>query len=153
MATMSIGQNELWRTFFSGTVYKSGQGNYARLGTLGALLVLITYGGYSWSQLFPADQPIWKWGLPVVVGGLVAWAAYRIIHYPPFADFLIATEGEMAKVKWPTRRELWAATIVILASVIILAVFLFFTDIVWRYLLYLINVLKIPGLLSTGANM
>jgi preprotein translocase subunit SecE len=148
-----MGQSELWRTFFSGATYKPAQGNYARLGTLASLLVLIAYGGYCWSQIVPVDQPIWKWGLPVAVGSIVAWAAYRIIHYPPFADFLIATESEMVKVKWPTWRELRAATFVILATVIILAVFLFVTDIVWRFLLHQIGVLKIPGLLSTGSNM
>ncbi|MBY0587758.1 preprotein translocase subunit SecE [bacterium] len=153
MATMSMGQSELWRTLFSGTVYKAGQGNYARLGTLIALLVLIAYGGYAWSQIFPNDQPIWKWGLPVVLGGLAAWIAYRMIHFPPFADFLIATESEMVKVKWPTARELRAATFVILANVIILALFLFITDIVWRFLLYQIGVLRIPGLFLPGSNM
>ncbi len=153
MATMSMAQSEIWRTIFSGTTYKPGQGNYARLATLFTLLVLVIYGGYSWSQLFSADQPIWKWGLPVAIGSAVAWAAYRVIHYPPFAEFLIATENEMAKVKWPTKRELRAATYVILVSIVILAVFLFVTDIVWRQLLNWLQVLKIPGLFSTGSNM
>lgn len=136
----------------SGGTYKPNQGRIARYGTLAALLVLVVFGAYSWSQIFTADEPVLKWGLPVALGALISWAVYRLVHYPPFADFLIATEGEMAKVKWPTPTELRNATAVILANVIIMSVFLFSADVFWKALLSFLNILKIGGLFGSGGQ-
>ncbi len=32
------------------------------------------------------------------------WLAWRVVNVPSFADFLIATEAELNKVSWTTRR-------------------------------------------------
>ena len=102
MATMTSSQNELLRTLLSGGTYKPNQGQYARYSTLGALLVMLGLGIYSWSLLYTNASPLMKWAIPVPVGLVIAWICYRIIHFPKFADFLISTESEMAKVKWPS---------------------------------------------------
>jgi preprotein translocase subunit SecE len=120
---------------------------------LGAFLLLIGLGVYSWSQLFTSENGAMKWGLPVAIGALSAWIAFRTIHYPRFAEFLIATESEMAKVKWPSRQELRAATAVILMNVVILTLFLFVTDIVWRMALWSVGVLQVPQLFGNAAGM
>ena len=41
---------------------------------------------------------------------------------PGFADFLIAVEAEMNKVSWPSRGELFRASIVVLVMIFVLAV-------------------------------
>ncbi len=54
---------------------------------------------------------------------------------PVFADFLIATEAEMNKVSWTTRRRLIQDTIVVLVTVFLMTMFLFLVDIMWIQIL------------------
>jgi preprotein translocase SecE subunit len=52
-----------------------------------------------------------------------------------FADFLIATEAEVNKISWPTRKSVVQDTIVVLTTVFLLTVFLFVVDLAWGYIL------------------
>jgi preprotein translocase SecE subunit len=69
--------------------------------------------------------------IPVLLFVVAAWFAWRLVNWPTFADFLIATEAEMNKVSWTTRKRLYQDTIVVLATVVLMTVFLFVIDIVW----------------------
>jgi len=69
--------------------------------------------------------------MPTLLGLLLLWFAWRLVNVPTFADFLIATEAEMNKVSWTTRRRLVQDTIVVLVTVFLMAAFLFIMDIVW----------------------
>ena len=68
-----------------------------------------------------------------------AWSSagsiFRLVQYPPFVEFLIATEAEMNKVSWTSRDDLYRATIVVLVTVTLMAVFLFGVDWLWSNLL------------------
>ena len=83
-----------------------------------------------------------EWGARPIVSDAVAallalgccWAAYRLVNLPRFADFLIAVEAEMNKVSWPTRGELFRASLVVLFTVFALSVVLFTFDFVWGWL-------------------
>lgn len=68
---------------------------------------------------------------PIILSGLVFWFSWRLVNWPVFADFLIATEAEMNKVSWTSRKRLVADTIVVLVTVFLLTTFLFTVDIVW----------------------
>ena len=63
--------------------------------------------------------------MPLAFAVAFGWTIFRIVHFPPFADFLIATEAEMNKVSWTTKDDLVRATTVVLTSVVLMAVFLF----------------------------
>ena len=54
---------------------------------------------------------------------------------PTFADFLIAVEAEMNKVSWPSRGELFRASIVVMLVIFVLAAVLFGFDVMWEFLL------------------
>jgi len=69
--------------------------------------------------------------VPTLMGIILLWFAWRLVNVPTFADFLIATEAEMNKVSWTTRRRLVQDTIVVLVTVFLMASFLFIMDIVW----------------------
>jgi preprotein translocase SecE subunit len=69
--------------------------------------------------------------MPLVLGLGLLWVAYRVVNIPVFADFLIATEAEMNKVSWTTRKRLVQDTIVVLTTVFLFTMFLFVVDIVW----------------------
>jgi len=75
--------------------------------------------------------PHLQFTLPILVAAASLWIAYRIVNFPPFADFLIATEAELNKVSWTTRRRLVQDTIVVLTTMLLMTVFLFFVDILW----------------------
>jgi preprotein translocase SecE subunit len=86
--------------------------------------------------------PHTKYTLPLVIAALSLWLAWRIVNVPTFADFLIATEAELNKVSWTTRRRLIQDTIVVLVTVILTAVFLLAADAGWSAALKAIGVLK-----------
>lgn len=71
----------------------------------------------------------------LMLSGLAIWFAYRFVNFPPFADFLIATEAEMNKVSWSTRKQLIRDTIVVLIVVVLMTIFLFVVDYFWGWLL------------------
>jgi preprotein translocase SecE subunit len=90
--------------------------------------------------LLPAVQ----FTVPLLVLAGSIWLAWRVVNLPVFADFLIATEAEINKVSWTTRRRLVQDTVVVLVTVVLMAGFLFGTDIVWKVLLgsKVVNVLQ-----------
>ena len=83
--------------------------------------------------------------VPLFLGIGLVWFAWRITNWPVFADFLIATEAEINKVSWTTRKRLVQDTIVVLVTVFLLTTFLFVVDIVWIKILSnpIIDVLKV----------
>jgi preprotein translocase subunit SecE len=76
---------------------------------------------------------IWFPGVLLMIG---CWACYRTVNVPVFADFLIAVEAEMNKVSWPTRPELFRASMVVLIVILSLAVVMSVFDVLWRALLH-----------------
>jgi preprotein translocase SecE subunit len=72
---------------------------------------------------------------PLILGAVALWFAYRLVNYPAFADFLIATEAEMNKVSWTPRKRLIQDTLVVLTTVLILTLFLFVVDMFWGWFL------------------
>ncbi|HVS34004.1 MAG TPA: preprotein translocase subunit SecE [Gemmataceae bacterium] len=89
--------------------------------------------------------PALQYTLPVLLIALALWVGWRVVNYPAFADFLIATEAELNKVSWITRPRLIQDTIVVLVTVFLLALFLFSMDQLWRVVLsnWPVNVLQI----------
>ena len=59
---------------------------------------------------------------------------------PAFADFLIAVEAEMNKVSWPSRGELFRASVVVLFTIIALALLLYAYDFLWRAFFYYLRI-------------
>jgi preprotein translocase SecE subunit len=86
--------------------------------------------------------PHTKYTLPLLIGAVALWFAWRIVNVPIFADFLIATEAELNKVSWTTRRRLIQDTVVVLVTVLLMALFLFAADAIWSAGLKWIQVLK-----------
>ena len=108
-------------------------------------------GGFTRRRL--EYSPGWRFGIPAAFAAILGWVVFRIVHFPPFAEFLIATEAEMNKVSWTSKDDLIRATTVVLTTVVLMAVFLFLVDTLWTFILRLIGVLQFTGgggLGSTG---
>ncbi len=86
-----------------------------------------------------------KVGIPVgvfiVFGILVYWI---LCVNRKSCDFMIATDGEMKKVNWTTKREIIAATKVVIITTCLTAILLFLVD--WAFM----NFFQSIGVLRSG---
>jgi preprotein translocase SecE subunit len=135
--------------FFS--IYKKGQGYWTRMGTAAAAILVAALTAQFLYQQVPiwlnaagvAPQPARTAAIAiaaafvVVFGGFVFW----LMNKPSNADFLIATDGEMKKVNWTSRRELIGSTKVVIVFMFLIAGILFAIDVLFGYFFYLITVL------------
>jgi preprotein translocase SecE subunit len=137
--------------WFTSAAYKRTQGQRVRRGTILGILVLAGCGIYTLLSrgTLKAGASHWEIGLPysggmtmrllpdlqftvpILLAAGTLWLAYRVVNFPPFADFLIATEAELNKVSWTTRKRLVQDTIVVLTTVLLVTAFLFLVDYVW----------------------
>jgi preprotein translocase subunit SecE len=73
--------------------------------------------------------------------GVAAFVALRIyLERPRAADLLIATEEEMRRVTWPSTSDVVDSSLVVIATVVVLGVFLAGSDALlgalFRYLIF-----------------
>jgi len=128
---------------FSASLYKRNQGRQVRQVTAIAIGTVFIVAAWTLSVnvLGGFDQTT-RLGISTAVAVAGCWLAYRVVNYPPAADFMIAVQGEMEKVSWPTWSQLWRATIVVLVVMVVLAVSLFAFDVIWRYVFTQVGFLK-----------
>jgi preprotein translocase SecE subunit len=136
------------------TIYKRGQGYWTRMGTaIGAALLgaLLAYNLYVWIPVLVnlgssaedlARERQLAMGVAAVFLALYALLIWRVTNKPDNVDFLIATDSEMKKVNWTSRKELIGSTKVVIVFMFLIAFFLFAIDIGFSYFFYLIGVLK-----------
>lgn len=132
------------------TIYKKGQGYWTRMGTaIGAGLIgtLITWQIYAQVPAFFADTARGRRvGLiaAAIFAAIYAFIAWRLMNKPANVDFLIATDSEMKKVNWTSRRELIGSTKVVILFMFGIAIILFVLDLLFNTLFYAIRVLEVP---------
>jgi preprotein translocase subunit SecE len=133
-------------------IYKKGQGYWTRMGTAGAAALI----GILTAQFLYHHLPVWLGAMGVtqtqtkpvaiyIITALIAGYAllvFWLMNRPSNADFLIATDSEMKKVNWTSRRELVGSTKVVIFFMFLIAFLLFAFDIIFGYLFYFIGVLK-----------
>ena len=104
----------------------------AKLFAVAALVVAAVAGFY-----FLAKQGVYvQWGVLMV--GLVAAAGVFLISEPgrQFVAFARDAWREVKKVVWPTRKETLQMTAYVFAFVVIMALFLWFTDKTLEWVFY-----------------
>jgi preprotein translocase subunit SecE len=131
--------------FLRTDLYKPVQGWYARVYTAAGLGLIALAGVWRIHEASVEYALGWRLGLPMIFALVLGWIVFRIIEFPPFAEFLIATEAEMNKVSWTSKDDLIRATTVVLSTVVVMAVFLYFVDTLWTFILRLIGVLQFGG--------
>lgn len=114
------------------TLYKPGQGYWTRMLTaVGVGIIVLSGVAWLWNQLTRINSPNITYiqaGVcaPIVlVAFLVTW---WLLNKPNIVEFMIATEAEMRKVAWPSRREVIGATWIVICGVFLLAAILFVID-------------------------
>lgn len=141
--------------WFTAHLYKRSLGVRVRRITILGILIVGGSGAYSlWTQgvvpdrltmTMPFDVPtltLWNGAkvsgkelVPLLILAVTAWVAFRAVNVPDFAEFLIATEAEMNKVSWSSRKRLMQDTVVVLLTTLIMTLFLLVVDLFWGWLL------------------
>lgn len=131
-----------FRELLAFDLYKRSQGRMIRQVTgivLGIGFLLAAWQTYLYWQRYPTPSLVAA--TIIGLGGL--WLSFRVVNYPRFADFLIATEAELNKVSWPTSGELFRGSVVVLLVMFALAGILYAYDILWFYVLQLLRVIPV----------
>lgn len=138
---------ELFNELISTKRYKASQGHLIRLCTMFGVWALFAAGAFKMTQMQFEGIPLLNdLGVRYIVAALITafgmWFGYRLVHWMPFADFLISVESEMVKVSWPGKAELYSSTVVVLVVFLLLSAMIYVFDVVWLFLFNTIGILK-----------
>lgn len=132
-----------------GGIYKPGQGYHTRMWTaVGFGTLVVWFVAFLWQKLTVLPYTgsttlIIQVGVAVAVIGVFSFFGYRLLgRSPKVNDFLIATEGEMKKVNWTSRKEIIGSTKVVIFVLIAMSILLFVVDILFMFLFSWMGVLK-----------
>ena len=129
-----MSSNSFVGELFQFGLYKPNQGRVTRQVTCGAMwLVLLMVAYRAYISLYDASAAV-HYLVPTAIAVVGGWAAYRLVNYPRFADFLIAVEAEMNKVSWSSWPELVRSSMVVIFVMFALASLLFGFDALWTFL-------------------
>lgn len=153
------------------TMHKRGQGTYARASGALVLGFGVFYGCWEFYQSdllqsLPALFYLDRWGFNLkltwgmVVAGLiflgllglivaltfgfttqVGWLKGLEAKSIGFVEFLIDVEGELRKVAWPSRKQLFNSTGVVLLATILVAIYIFGVDQILQRVMRLAGIL------------
>ncbi|HPF37375.1 MAG TPA: preprotein translocase subunit SecE [Phycisphaerae bacterium] len=133
----------------AGGFYKPGQGYYTRMWTaIGFGALVVWFIAFLWEKLSVVGQTgsttlMVQVGAAVAVLAIFGYVGYRLLgRSPKVNDFLIATEGEMKKVNWTSRKEIIGSTKVVIFVLIGMSVLLFVVDVLFMILFTSMGVLK-----------
>lgn len=138
----------------AGGIYKPGQGYYTRMWTaIGAGALAVWLVMFIWQKLSlvgtGSTTLIVQVSAAVAVLGVLGVLGYWLLgRNAKVNDFLIATEGEMKKVNWTTRKEIIGSTKVVIFVLVAMSILLFVVDLGFMILFSATGVLKTRGLLD-----
>ena len=89
------------------------------------------------------EQQIFVSAAAVILVGLVfgLFGYYLFGRKPIVVDFMIATEGEMRKVNWSTKREVTGSTVLVILLTLFIALFCKGADLLFSWFFQSIDVL------------
>ena len=138
----SLSSRSLMTELFAGSIYKGRQGRIVRQLTCLSIWLTVWMGawqlyealraGFFESLKSSAYGPTVTIAVPLLMAAFGTWFGFRLVNWPKFADFLISVEAEMTKVSWPTKTELYRASLVVIFTMALMAVVLFVFDLVWQ---------------------
>jgi preprotein translocase SecE subunit len=132
-------------------IYKKGQGYWTRMGTafgvafLTGLTAWEIYRNRAYFGMAGNERQKIAFGVASGLFLLVAGLAWRLMNKPANVDFLIATDSEMKKVNWTSRKDLIGSTKVVVAFMFFIAFFLAVSDVLMAKFFEVIGVLRGGG--------
>ena len=133
-------------------IYKKGQGYWTRMmSAIAAGLLIFMGASWLWKTMngvrIGTIEPVYvQAGAAVIFISVLSVIAYYLIAvHQKVVDFLIATEGEMKKVNWSTRREIMGSTWVVISLTFIVAAIIAFLDMTYSMIFQTLKVLESSG--------
>jgi preprotein translocase subunit SecE len=123
-------------------IYKRNQGRYTRGTTWLVGMAIVVAGAGALSEQLVMVQPVVRYGIPTVLVLLAAGGLFWLVNRQKNADFLIATESEMKKVSWSSKREIIGSTKVVIVTALILAAVLFAVDQMFYHVFRFLNIVE-----------
>ncbi|MBN1123770.1 MAG: preprotein translocase subunit SecE [Sedimentisphaerales bacterium] len=128
-------------------IYKRGQGHNTRLWSAIILFAIVAAGCYRLHEELAAFNNPWLQNfLPAGLAAVAALAISWLSNRPSVADFLIASEGEIKKVSWSSRKEIVSSTTIVIIVVICFGIMLTVADTVFAWFLTDVSALNIYNL-------
>ncbi len=131
------------------SIYKPGQGYYTRmLSAVGVGVIVLSGVAWLWEKMttidsIPRDQELYyQGGMAVIVIAFFGAVVYFLLNKPRIADFMIATEAEMKKVNWPSKKEIIGSTWVVICGTAFIALLLWLINLGFAELFIRIGVLE-----------
>ena len=117
-------------------IYKTNQGRNTRLGTAIGISLIVCYGCYRLYlrindmslNLERQRMLLLSTLIPAAILAVLAGLSFWLVNRHSVADFMIAAEGEIKKVNWSSKREIFVSTVIVIAIVILMAALLGFSD-------------------------
>jgi preprotein translocase SecE subunit len=131
------------------TIYKKGHGYWTRMGTaFGAAFIglMFSFELYDKIPTFLSGDQSRDRKIAMTVAGvfLVAYSiwVWWFMNKQTTVDFLIATDSEMKKVNWTTRKELIGSTKIVILFMFLISMYLFLCDLLFGGFFHMIHVLR-----------
>jgi preprotein translocase subunit SecE len=125
-------------------IYKPGQGKYTRIGTFAGAVGVGLIGAYLMPdkiRTLLTPNIYVMFGLPTLGLAVLAYLMFWVVNRPGSADFMIATESEMKKVSWSSRKEVVGSTKVVIVTTFIMAAILFGVDFLFAAIFHWMGIL------------
>lgn len=123
-------------------LYKPNQGRLVRQATAIAISVVVAFGCFRLSEFLISSEKGIRVGVPIAIWAVLSWFAFRAVNFPRFADFLVAVESELERVVWPTWKQVWQSSIVVIVTMLFFGALLFVVDRIWRVLFWAISFIE-----------
>lgn len=130
-------------------LYKPGQGYWTRVGSAIGLAAVV-FMGVAWlwqilatQRLFGLTEIYGQAGVAVLLLAAAGALGYWLIGLKPsVVEFMIATESEMKKVNWSTKKEIIGSTWLVIGLTVFLAFVCFAFDSSFQWFFQVIHVLE-----------
>lgn len=130
-------------------IYKAGQGYWVRLMSAYGLGAIVALGlVWLWKEmqgvtLFGFEPTYVRVVIMLTTALVFAWFGWMLIGTRrKSVEFLIATEGEMRKVNWSSRREIELSTRAVIGLTILIAVYCWTFDVAFASIFRWMTVLR-----------
>jgi len=128
-----------FKNLFSAGLYNPTLGKTARRLTLLGLVILFVTGAAAAYRDNLLGNPGATGIYALAVSLLGLWISFRTVNFPTFADFLVQVETEMRKVSWPSKKELFSTTKVVMIFMALFVLLIYIYDMVFSTFFTLLN--------------
>lgn len=137
-------ETTFWGNFLIPGLFKPSQGRVVRQVTAATFAIVLVAAAWRMRETLLAEMlPAVSLGLPLISAVLGLWFSYRVVNWPPFANFLISVEAELDKVSWADWGYLKRATVVVLVVMFAMGAYLYLADFFWQQLFSAIGFLDL----------